>query len=137
MTPTSESKAQRQQQSSKAGRCAIALIFCIQTSSRRTVVAPIAVSDASKNVAENVPRLILFAFEASVSFNPCLSSRSANFGHCTEIAHDCRERFRVNQEEVDQVGVRLVRMFGTRTLYLKFRDRLNLDRRRGTKKAAN
>src|SRR5579863_2596147 len=34
--------------------------------------------DASKNVAENVPLLILFAIDASVSFIPCFLSRSAN-----------------------------------------------------------
>jgi hypothetical protein len=49
-----------------------------QTSSSLTVFAPIAVSDASKNVAENVPRLILFAMLASVSFIPCFLSRSAS-----------------------------------------------------------
>src|SRR5437588_503005 len=35
-------------------------------------------SAASKNVAENVPRLILFAMLASVSFIPCFFSRSAS-----------------------------------------------------------
>jgi hypothetical protein len=35
-------------------------------------------SDASKNVAENVPRLILLAILASDSFIPCFFSRSAN-----------------------------------------------------------
>ena len=35
-------------------------------------------SDASKNVAENVPRLILLAMLASVSFIPCFVSRSAS-----------------------------------------------------------
>ena len=49
-----------------------------QTVSNRTTSASIALSDASKNVAENVPRLILFAMLASVSFSPCFSSRSAS-----------------------------------------------------------
>lgn len=43
-----------------------------------TVSASIAINDASKNVAENVPRLILFAMLASVSFNPCFAKRSAS-----------------------------------------------------------
>jgi hypothetical protein len=49
-----------------------------QMSSSRIVSASIATSDASKNVAENVPRLILLAIDASVSFMPYFLSRSAN-----------------------------------------------------------
>ena len=43
-----------------------------QTPSNRTLSTSIAFSDASKNVAENVPRLILFAMLASVSFKTVL-----------------------------------------------------------------
>jgi hypothetical protein len=42
--------------------------FANQTDTSRTKSASIALSVASKNVAENVPRLILFAMLASVSF---------------------------------------------------------------------
>lgn len=49
-----------------------------QTSSSLTFSVPIATRDASKNVAENVPRLILLAMDASVSFRPCFLSRSAS-----------------------------------------------------------
>ena len=48
-----------------------------QISSSRIVSAPIATSDASRNVAENVPRLILLAIDASVSCKPCFLSRWA------------------------------------------------------------
>lgn len=40
----------------------------VQTSSTLRLSAPIAMSEARKNVAENVPRLILFAMLASVFF---------------------------------------------------------------------
>lgn len=49
-----------------------------QISSSLTVSEPIAISDASRNVAENVPRLILLAIEASVSCSPCFLSRSSS-----------------------------------------------------------
>ena len=49
-----------------------------QTPSSRRLSASIAFNDASKNVAENVPRLILFAMLASVSRMPCFPSRSAS-----------------------------------------------------------
>jgi hypothetical protein len=47
-----------------------------QTVSSLMASASIAFSVANRNVAENVPRLILFAMLASVSFNPCSASRS-------------------------------------------------------------
>lgn len=50
----------------------------IQISSSFRLGASIALSDASKNVAENVPRLILLAMLASVSRMPCFASRSAS-----------------------------------------------------------
>ena len=48
------------------------------TPSSRTLSTSMALSDANKNVAENVPRLILFAMLASVSCKPCFFSRSAS-----------------------------------------------------------
>src|ERR1700723_1772806 len=50
--------------------------FVTQISSNRTISASIAISDANKNVAGNVPRLILLAMLASVSDMPCFFSRS-------------------------------------------------------------
>ena len=54
-----------------------------QILSNRTLSASIAFNEASKNVAENVPLLILFAMLASVSLRPCFASRSAthHIGH--------------------------------------------------------
>src|SRR5258708_23261280 len=52
--------------------------FAYQTASNLMTSASIAFSDASKNVAENVPRLILLAMLASVSFRPHFFSRSAS-----------------------------------------------------------
>jgi len=52
--------------------------FDVHTVSNRTTSASIAFSVANKNVAENVPRLILFAMLASVSYSPCRASRSAS-----------------------------------------------------------
>jgi hypothetical protein len=59
-------------------------------SSNLTVWEPIAMSDANKNVAENVPRLILFAMLASVSFRPHFFSRSANSRYPTSARADAR-----------------------------------------------
>ena len=42
-----------------------------QTLSSRRFSASMAFNDANRNVAENVPRLTLFAMLASVSFRPC------------------------------------------------------------------
>jgi hypothetical protein len=56
-------------------------------SCKLTCSRSIAFSDASKNVAENVPRLILFAMLASVSFKPCFSSRLAKLdNHWSAVA---------------------------------------------------
>jgi hypothetical protein len=49
-----------------------------QISSSRTVPASMAMSDTSRNAAENVPRLILLAMLASDSFMPCFFSRSVH-----------------------------------------------------------
>src|ERR1700733_5333813 len=49
-----------------------------QTPSNRTASTSSAFNDAKRNVAENVPRLILFAIDASVSSSPCFFKRSAN-----------------------------------------------------------
>lgn len=58
--------------------CRALCVMTYQAFSSRSVSASMALRLASRNVAEKVPRLILFAMLASVSFKPCFSSRSAN-----------------------------------------------------------
>ena len=60
-----------------------------------------AFSDTSKNVAENVPRLILFAMLASVSFSPCFASRSASSRYPTSARANSafRKRFARSSQE--------------------------------------
>jgi hypothetical protein len=48
-----------------------------QTSSSFKIGTSIASTVANRSVAENAPRLILFAMLASVYFSPCLAARSA------------------------------------------------------------
>jgi len=72
-----------------------------QTLSSLRLSDSIAFSDANRNVAENVPRLILFAIEASVSFNPCFSSRSASSRYPTSARASSafRKRFARSSQE--------------------------------------
>jgi len=58
-------------------------------SSKLNCSRSIALSDASKNVAENVRRLILFAMLATVSFKPCFSNCSASSRYPISPAPSC------------------------------------------------
>jgi hypothetical protein len=71
-------------------------------SSSLTTSAPIAMSAASKNVAGNVPRLILFAMLASVSRRPCLLNRSANSRY--PISARANSAFRKRRARSSQEG---------------------------------
>ena len=78
-----------------------------QTLSSRTKSASIALREASKNVAENVPRLILFAMLASVSCKPCFLSRSASSRYPTSARANSalRNRFARSSQEGDFVVI--------------------------------
>ena len=78
-----------------------------QTLSSRTKSASIALREASKNVAENVPRLILFAMLASVSCKPCFLSRSASSRYPTSARANSalRNRFARCSQEGDFVVI--------------------------------
>ena len=77
------------------------MIGVAQMSSNLTVSASIAMSDANRNVAENVPRLILLAMLASVSVRPCFFSRSASSRYPTSAraSSALRNRFARSSQE--------------------------------------
>jgi hypothetical protein len=79
----------------------------LQTLSRRTLSTSMALSDANRNVAENVPRLILFAMLASVSCKPCFFNRSASSRYPTSARVNSAFRKRYRRENEKARGKRM------------------------------